>query len=214
MAASIASVSGVYGAVATARQWLGRDSRLWLAGDVAADTTEPVSDLQMAALDEMRRGGIEWTMITWTLTTAASDQSPDSVLISVKAIDPAVYPFYGETSLNPPRTLAAALRPDSVVVSDRVLDRLRVRVGDRIRIGGARFVIAGVIAAEPERFSGILGYGPRCILSRPGFERIAATGNSRTNRILLRLPPGSETKTVRSELQSTLQRGKLRASRW
>jgi putative ABC transport system permease protein len=209
MAASIASVSGVYGAVATARQWLGRDSRLWLAGDVAADTTEPVSDPQMAALDEMRRGGIEWTMITWTLTMAASDQSPDSVLISVKAIDPAVYPFYGETSLNPPRTLAAALRPDSVVVSDRVLERLRVRLGDRIRVGGVPFVIAGVIGAEPERPSGILGYGPRCILSRPGFERIAATGNSRTNRILLRLPSGSGSKAMLSELQSIFPEGRV-----
>ena len=209
MASSIASVSGVYGAAASARQWLGRDSRVWLAGDVAVETTEPISEDQIAALNEMRREGIQWTMVTWILTVAASDQSPDPVLISVKAIDPAVYPFYGATSLYPERSLADALRPGTVVVSDRVLDQLHVNVGGHIRIGAKEFSIAGVIRAEPERPSGILGWGPRCILSRSGFERIAAAGNSRTNRIVLRLPRGSEIKNARQRLQALIPEGRV-----
>ena len=211
MAISIASVTAVYSAAEFARQRLGRDSRVWLAGDVAVDTSEPIGDDQIAALDGKRREGIEWTMITWSLTMARSDQSPDPVFIAVKAIDPAVYPFYGATSLVPPRALADALRPDTIVLSDRALEKLHVNVGDRIRIGGNAFVIAGVIAAEPERPNGVLGWGPRGIVSRDAFEHtgIARAGNSRMNRVLLRLPPGAETKDVLSWLQALVPDGRV-----
>jgi len=46
-----------------------------------------------------RREGIDWTIVTSTLTVGASHQSPDPVLIEVKAVDPAVYPFYGAATL-------------------------------------------------------------------------------------------------------------------
>ena len=211
MAISIASVTGVYSAASFARQHLGRDSRVWLAGDVAVDTSEPIGADQISALNVKRREGIEWTLITWTLTMARSDESPDPVLIAVKAIDPAVYPFYGATSLNPPRALADALRPDTIVVSDRAIEKLRVNVGDRIRIGGNAFVIAGVIAAEPERPNGIFGWGPRGIVSRDAFEHtgIARAGNSRMNRVLLRLPPGAGMKDVLPWLQALVPEGRV-----
>jgi putative ABC transport system permease protein len=211
MAISIASITGVYGTAGVARERLGRDSRLWLAGDLAVDTTEPISDDQMAALDRMRSEGIDWSLITWILTMAASDQAPDPVLIAVKAIDPAKYPFYGTTTLVPPRSLADALRPDSVVVSDRVLERLHVNAGDHIRIGAKPFRISGVIAAEPERPAGIFSWGPRCILSRSAFESIAASagGNSPTNRIVLRLPPGADAKSIQRRLQALVPEGRV-----
>lgn len=211
MAISIASVTAIYGTAAFARQRLGRDSRVWLAGDVAVDTTEPIGDDQIAALNQKRREGIEWTMITWTLTMARSDQSPDPVLIAVKAIDPEVYPFYGATSLAPPRALADALSPDTIVVSDRALEKLHVKVGGRVRIAGKPFAIAGVIAAEPERPNGVFGWGPRCILSRSGFQRIGADsgGNSTTNRVLLRLPRGAEARNVRAWLQALVPEGRV-----
>jgi putative ABC transport system permease protein len=211
MAISIASVTGVYSAANFARQSLGRDSRVWLAGDAAVDTSEPIGHDQIAALNQKRGEGIEWTMITWSLTMARSDQFPDPVFITVKAIDPAVYPFYGATSLSPPRALADALRADTIVVSDRVLEKLHVNVGDRIRIGGNSFVIASVIAAEPERANGVLGWGPRAIVSRDAFEHtgIAGAGNSPMNRVLLRLPRGTEPKDVLPWLQSLVPEGRV-----
>ena len=89
---------------------------------------------------------------------AASAATPDPLLISVKAVDPAVYPFYGAVKLNPPRPLREALDAQSVVVSDDLLMRLNVRTGDMLRIGGQDFRIAGVMVVgarphdrQPER---------------------------------------------------------------
>jgi putative ABC transport system permease protein len=211
MAVSIASASAVYEGAAVARQWLGSDSRAWLAGDVAVDTDEPISDAQISSLNAMRGAGIDWTMITWTMTMAASDEAPDPIFIGVKAVDPAKYPFYGVVSLSPASDLPAALRADGAVVSDRVLDQLHLKVGDPIRIGATPFVVTGKIAAEPERRNGIFGWGPRCILSRSGFARIAAaaSGNSLNHRIVLRLPPGSDVKHVAQQLQALVPEGQV-----
>jgi len=209
MAISIASVTGLTGAAETARQLLGRNSRIWLAGDLAADTTEPIAEGQIAALNARRAGGIEWTMVTWVLTSASSTAAPDPVLLAAKAVDPAIYPFYGETTLSPPGRLAQALRPDTVVVSNRVAENLHVGIGSLIRIGGKPFTVTALIAAEPERSNGMLGWGPRCILSREGFERLAANGSSRTNRILLRLPSAADMHAERRWLQALVPEGRV-----
>ena len=150
-------------------------------------------------------------MVTWVLTVAASDQSPDPVLIAVKAIDPAVYPFYGATSLYPRRSLADALRPGTVVVSDRVIDQLHVNVGGHIRIGAKEFIIAGVILAEPERTNGILHWGPRCILSRSAFERIAGEPQATPGRIAssFACPAAPVVKNARPRLQSLFPEGRV-----
>ncbi len=211
MSVSIASVAGVYGAAVVARRSLGRDSRVWLAGDLAVDTTEPISDKQIAALDGLRRQGVDWTIVTWTLTVASYDQWPNPVLVEVKVVDPTVYPFYGAPTLDPPGTLAGALGADRVVVSDHVLERLHAKVGDHITVAGKRFVIAAVIAVEPERYGGVFNWGPKCVLSKAGFERIAASaaGNSLTNRILLRLPVRRNAKDLRGWLQALVPEGRV-----
>ena len=65
------------------------------------------------------------------------------MLVSVKAVDPKKYPFYGEIRLSPPAPLSQALTADTVAVSDDVLMRLNLKVGDTIRLGGQSFRIAG-----------------------------------------------------------------------
>ena len=46
---------------------------------------------------------------------------PDPMLVSVKAVDPAVYPFYGEVKLDPPGRFARGPRQPSAAVSDDLL---------------------------------------------------------------------------------------------
>ena len=70
------------------------------------------------------------TWITETVTMASSAATPDPLLISVKAVDPTAYPFYGTVKLDPPRPLREALDAQAVVVSDDLLLRLNVRTGD------------------------------------------------------------------------------------
>jgi putative ABC transport system permease protein len=186
MAIAVASIAGVHSAANAARDALDGDSRAWLAGDIGVDTIEPVDRDQ---IDQLNRIGAPWSLVTLASTMASSDQSPDPGFISVKAVDTSLYPFYGTLVLNPPRSLRETLKPDTVAVSEEVLERLQIAPGDSISLAGQSFRIAAVIQSDPTRFSNDLGIGMRCIISREGFARLGLenSGNSVRNRILIRM---------------------------
>jgi putative ABC transport system permease protein len=215
MAVSLAAIGGVHSAANVARAAIHTDSRAWLAGDIGIDLVYSIEREQIAALDRLQSQGIAWTVVTSAWTMASSDESPDPGVISVKAVDPALYPFYGELTLDPPLSLGAALKDETVVVSEEVLERLQVRIGDTIRIGGQPFRIAARIATEPDRFSGAVGLGMRCILSRGAYARsgVEASGNSVRNRVLLRLPAGADISAQQKMLEKLFPGGSAREYR-
>ncbi|HYL39524.1 MAG TPA: FtsX-like permease family protein [Bryobacteraceae bacterium] len=212
MALSVASISGVRGAAEAARDALRGDSRAWLAADVAIDPRDSLLQEQADALDQMKPQGIAWTLLETTLTMASSSQSPDPGVIAVKAIDPAVYPFYGDLRLRPSLRLAQALRANTVAVSHDVLARFDVREGDTIQIAGQPFRISATIAAEPDRFTDELGLGMRCILSRQAYQRtgIERSENLVKHRVLIRLPRPSDLDFVRRRLREIFPEGNIR----
>jgi putative ABC transport system permease protein len=203
LAVSISGVSGVRGAVSVGLEALHRGSRAPLGGDVCVDTGEVITEEQYAGLDDLRKDGIQWTLVTLMLTMASSSESPDAAFVSVKAVDPDVYPFYGDARM------AADLRGDGVMVSENTLRRLNVSVGDPIHIAGMKFHITAVGKAEPEQILGILTSGNRCTLSHENYRKsgIARGGNASRNRILLRLPPGFDVLAAKQKLRELIPEG-------
>ena len=203
VAVSSAGISGIRGAADAARTALRGSTREWLAADLSVNTKIWLTDAQSAALAEMRSTGVQWSVATSSYSMAASNQSPDPGFVAVKAVDPSAYPFYGTIVLDPPRPLSAALNAETAIVSTELLERLQVKPGDTIRIGGERFHIVAVIQSEPDRFAGTPSVGMRCILSREGYIRsgIARSGNSELHRILFRLTDPARLDSVRRQLE-------------
>src|SRR5579863_8783113 len=171
IAISIAGVGGVFSAASVAREAFQADTKTWLGGDLAVDLTDAVRDAQLAELDKRKPEGLDWTLVITTLTTASSDQSPDPVMAALKVVDPHRYPFYGSIALTPDQTLVQALRPDTVAVSKELLERFELQIGDTLRVAGQPFRVSAVIRVEPDRLSGSVGVGMRCILSKEGYAR-------------------------------------------
>src|SRR4029078_13443998 len=92
------------------------------------------------------------------------------VLVSIKAVDPAKYPYYGEVKLDPSMALTDALQPDTVAVAQDVLLRLNAEVGDHLRVGTDAFRISAIVNSEPDRMSGSRKGGLGMMMSRSGFE--------------------------------------------
>src|SRR5437763_7895725 len=122
VAAGVGSLSGVRGFSESVRSMLAKESRSIMAADLTARQFATPSDTQIAALDALARRGVDRTLITETVSMA-STASPDAtpVLVSIKAVDPAKYPYYGEVKLNPPMPLSAALTPDTLAAGEDVL---------------------------------------------------------------------------------------------
>src|SRR4051812_42897277 len=123
VAVGVASLTGVRGFSRAFRHMLLSEARTLMAGDLTARVFALPSPEQEAFLHDLDRQGVRRTWITETVTMASSPSAPDPLLISIKAVDPSVYPFYGEEKLDPPRSLREALDDTSVVVSDDLVVR-------------------------------------------------------------------------------------------
>jgi putative ABC transport system permease protein len=192
VAIGVGSLTGVRGFSSAFRHMLLREARTLMAGDLSLRIFGLPTPEQEDVLKQLARRNVQHTWITETVTMASSAAATDPVLISVKAIDPAAYPYYGVVKLDPPRPLRDALDAQSVVVSDDLLPRLKAHTGDTMRIGGQDFRIAGVVTSEPDRMTGSLNVGPRVMITRAGLERtgLISLGSRAAERYLFRLPAG------------------------
>src|SRR6202046_777944 len=121
---------------------------------------------------------------------ASAAKTLDPLLVSLQAVDPAIYPFYGDVELAPKVPLKSVLTSDSVAVADDLLVRLHLAVGDQIKIGNRLFRIAAVVVNEPDRLSGNFAAGPRVLISREGLEQsgLLAPGSHAGQRFLFKVP--------------------------
>ena len=131
VAIGVGALAGVRGFSESVRAMLTSESRTIMAADLSARQFAPPKTAQLVELDKLASRGVDRTQITETVSMAAAT-TPDAApaLVSIKAVDPAKYPYYGAVKLSPDISLPEALQPDSVVAGEDVLIRLGVRVGD------------------------------------------------------------------------------------
>jgi len=121
---------------------------------------------------------------------ASVPPDPVPLLVSLKAVDPAEYPYYGVAELDPAMSLQQALDGDSAVVAEEFLIRLNAHVGQKLRLGGRDFRISAVLEQEPDRMTSGAGMGPRVMISQVALERtgLLAPGSRASQRLLIKLP--------------------------
>jgi putative ABC transport system permease protein len=198
VAIGVAALTGVRGFSASFRATLLDRARSIMAADLAAKSIQQTTPEEMKGLEGIRASGVEMTTVTEMMSMAAPPQSMMPLLVSLKAVDPALYPFYGEISLAPAMSLKTALGPGSVAVGDDLLLRTGLHVGDDVRVGGKLFRIAATVVDEPDRLSGNFEAGPRVLISREALDAtgLLAPGNHATERVLFKLPPPTDGRPV------------------
>ncbi|MEO8053174.1 MAG: FtsX-like permease family protein, partial [Acidobacteriota bacterium] len=213
VAAGVGALAGVQGFSASFRATLLDESRTVMAADLTARQFVPASDREIAALDALAKRGAEHTLITETISMATSAQAAPSsdaatpALVSIKAVDPSKYPYYGAVRLDPPMPLRDALQPATVAVAQDVLLRLNTKVGDSLRIGTGTYRISAVVLNEPDRMSGSLNVGLRMMMSRAAFAStgLMGFGSRGAYRYLFKMSPLSPpVAEVRSAVREAL----------
>jgi putative ABC transport system permease protein len=98
-----------------------------------------------------------------------------SALVEIKAVD-ASYPTDGVVT-EPPLNLQQSLQEDDgafgIVAEAALLDRLGLKVGDRLKIGNQDVSIKAKLVTEPDKLAAGIGYGPRVLMSQ---DALKATG--------------------------------------
>ena len=172
VAIGVAALSGVKGFGYAFKGMLLKNAKQLIAADVQAQTWADITPEELQALDKLAQRDGSMTRVTETISMAASAGEHVPLMVSVKAVDPCVYPLYGTLTLSPSRPLSDLLKTDSdVVVSPELLMRFKAPVGGTIRLGGQEFRIAGELITEPDRLASGFGPGMRVMMTRAGLDR-------------------------------------------
>ncbi|MDX2267199.1 MAG: FtsX-like permease family protein [Bryobacter sp.] len=190
VAIGVGALTGVRGFSTAFRRMLNTEARTLMAGDVSARLFVQPDANQEEALLGLAKRGAQLTRITETVTMAANPANPTPLLVSLKAVDPAEYPFYGVVELDPPQPLAKALCETCAALSQELALRLGLSPGGTIRLGGKDYRVSALVVKEPDRMTGSLNVGPRMMMSRAALEStgLISLGSRAAQRFLFKLP--------------------------
>ncbi|RXH55314.1 ABC transporter permease [Granulicella sibirica] len=190
VAIGVAALTGVRGFSSSFRATLLTRARSILAADLSARATRQPTPGELAGLAQIEASGVQVTPVTEMMSMASSPAAMDPLLVSLKAVDPARFPFYGTVDLDPADSLSDVLKPDTVVVGEDLLLRLHLKRGDGLKVGNAVYKIAGTVLNEPDRLSSNFSAGPRVLMSREALDAsgLLAPGSHAGQRFLFRMP--------------------------
>jgi putative ABC transport system permease protein len=190
VAIGVAALTGVRGFSSSFRSMLLLRARSIMAADLSAKMQRQPTPNEAAGLKTIIHNGPIQTSVTEMVSMASSATSLDPLLVSVKAVDPALYPFYGTVDLKPAIGIQQALTDNSVAVGDDLLIRLHLRLGDQLKVGSKLFRIAAVVENEPDRLSGNFAAGPRVLMSQNALVStgLLQFGSRATQRLLFKVP--------------------------
>jgi putative ABC transport system permease protein len=160
IALGVAVIAGV-GALADAlRAGFERQGATLLGGDVAL--TRSHRQAEPAERDWLRAYGRVSETATLRAMARRLDGS-EQILVELKGAD-AAYPLTGTLAVRGGMSLGSAVAGGGAAVEEILLERLQVKVGDRILVGRREVEIRGVIASEPDKISDRLTFGPRVLI--------------------------------------------------
>jgi putative ABC transport system permease protein len=173
LALGVAAIAAAASLDAALRRALAEDARALLGGDAELRLTyRPTSGEETAFLSQF--GTLSHTV---EMRAMARRQEGDrQTLVELKGIDRA-YPLYGRLDLDPQQPPAQALgwRDGSwgAAADPNLLDRLGLKLGDRVTVGNAVFTLRASIAREPDRVASVFSFGPRLLIDG---QALATTG--------------------------------------
>jgi len=165
IALGVAAIAGVGSVSRSMTQGIAEEGQTILGGDLDLSLMHrETSAAERKFLDS--RGTV--SNVATMRAMARLPEKNTQALVEVKAIDGA-YPLYGDLKLTGEAALAAHLQRQGEawggVVETGLLARLNVAVGDTVALGKINIKIMDVIAGEPDRLAGGLGFGPRLMVS-------------------------------------------------
>jgi putative ABC transport system permease protein len=178
------------------------EARALMTADVQAETTrewpaDALGKMERVARPPLVEARTE-TVEAPTMLRPAGAGREGTLMVEVKGVERG-FPLYGEFLLADGRPFDFALvEGGGAVVAPLLLERLSLRVGDRVKVGEREFEIRGVTKQEPGS-SGGFRLGPRVFVSRADLEGAGLTGfGSRARRkILFRAGEGRMDELVR-----------------
>lgn len=179
------------------------EARALMTADAQAETTREWTPEALAKIEKIARPPLvearTETIEAPTMLRPADEGSGGALMVELKGVERG-FPLYGDFRLEDGQPFDFRLVENGgAVVAPLLLERLSLKVGDRVRIGEREFEIRGVSKQEPGS-SGGFRLGPRVFIARADLEAAGLTGfGSRArHKILFKVADGRLNELVSS----------------
>ncbi|MES2316185.1 MAG: FtsX-like permease family protein [Pseudomonadota bacterium] len=169
---AVASLSAVGFFIDRMRAGLTRDAHQLLGADLLINADQPLPPAWR--MEAQRRGLVLADTVTFpSMAQAGQGEASLAQLASIKAVSPG-YPLRGQLRITTdPAAASAALgtktdatpAPGTVWVDANILTALKLAIGGTVRVGDKAFVVAQLIASEPDRGPSFANFAPRVMLA-------------------------------------------------
>ena len=197
IAIGVGAIVALRSVIQSVRQVLSTEARTLIASDILLSTDRlwqaGTLDRIAARVGAIPGAGLSEATEMATMARPAEEEPgkpPIAKVVELRAVQ-AGFPFYGQLTLQDGGPYSHDLLKDKgALVRPELLAQLGLKIGDRITVGKAQFVIRGIISNEPGRSLSAFSLGPRVLID---FHDLPDTGllafGSRVMRqVLLRVP--------------------------
>jgi len=203
LALGVAAVSAVGSLSRALEEGLHRDARTLLGGDLEVrQSHRAILPEALADLAGLGRVSLQVRMRAMVRTN-----DDGAAVVELKAADQN-YPLYGRAALDPDMPLEQALAGadglPGAVAAPQLLERLKIRPGDILRLGRSRYKLMAALLSEPDKSGSLFSLGPRLLVPLEGLEAtgLLAPGSVLNHSVLVRLGPGASAEQARNLLNS------------
>ena len=212
IAIGVGSIVALRSLIQNLNKAVGSDARELLTADLVVNSTNDFSPTDIEKIEavisasnsvEDRNEAIETSAMARPVDTANQTFS----FVELKGIEPP-FPLVGEFTMSGGKSFDYNLLENrGAVVAPILLEKLNVKIGDKIRIGEADFEIRATFDREPGGGAGGFRLGSRVFVEKKAFDEAGITRNSSRvrRRILFRTSenPNQLVKDLRDALKGT-----------
>ncbi len=212
IAIGVGSVVGLRSLIQNLSQAVGGDSRALLTADFEVSSTNDFSPAEIQKIEDIVGKSNIIEARNEAMTTSAMSRPVDEAnqslrLVELKGIEPP-FPLVGNFKVAGGQPFDfKLLENQGAVVSPLLLDDLKVKIGDQIKIGDGIFEIRATFDEEPGGSSGFR-LGPRVFIEKKAFDSSGiVAGGARIRRRILYRTSGNPTelvKQLRENLKGTI----------
>lgn len=190
IAIGVGSIVALRSLIQNLSKAVGGDARELLTADLRISSTNGFSPTEIAMIEEvLAKSNIveakNEVIETSAMARPSAEENPALKFISLKGIEPS-FPLVGKFEMPGGKPFDFKLLENrGAVLAPILLEELKVKIGDKIRIGEAEFTIRGTFDEEPGGSNGFR-LGARVFVEKKAFEEAGILQNrSRVNRRIL-----------------------------
>ncbi|XDD46759.1 ABC transporter permease [Leptospira sp. WS39.C2] len=160
----VGSVIGIHSYKDNTANAIKKEAKSIMGADLALQSPQEITNSARELLKNCLPKGAKTSASIQFLSMISNESGSENSLSFVKGIETS-YPFYGEMKTEPEGAYRN-LKPNQVLLDPSLVENLKLKLGDRVRLGDSLLVLAGVVMKEPGAVGSFVGSAPGSIIQK------------------------------------------------